>query len=409
MSFLELGVDSDLAAPIAKLGFERPTAVQNEVIPHVLEGRDTIGIAKTGSGKTAAYLLPIMTRMLKSKGRRRTRVLVLVPTRELALQVEKMTEPFTEASGFRVAAVYGGVRLGPQIKALRGNVDIVAATPGRLLDHMERGNIRLKTIEYLVLDEADRMLDIGFLPDIRRIVAQVPEKRQTLLFSATMPADVERLAVSIMENPVRLHVGDAPGAKPTMPVGITHAVYPVGRGKKVDLLVHLISQANAPSVLIFTRTRRGSDRLADRLKRAGLAVSRIHSDLSQEQRVRALEGFRHKKVQVLVATDIAARGLDVQDISHVINFDVPEDPEVYIHRVGRTARLEAKGDAFTLVAPDELLNLGRVEDSIGRRLPRIVLPEFDYGPDGPPKVTLGEAAPKPYRKRRPRRIRFKRR
>jgi ATP-dependent RNA helicase RhlE len=384
MLFQKLGLASQLDEPINRIGYVRPTPVQEQAIPTILDGKDLIACAQTGSGKTGAYILPILTRLLAMPRRRSTRVLVLVPTRELALQVQQMTRQLGYATGLGCEAIYGGVGMGPQTRALRSGVDIIAATPGRLLDHINRGNTLLRQIEILVLDEADRMLDIGFLPDIKRILARLTDKRQTLLFSATMSPDVTRLAHSIMKNPVRIHVGSS-STKSSMPVGITHAVYPVPQHLKTDFLIFLLRQQVMPSVLIFTRTKRRADVVAHRLGVEGFSVACIHSDCSQNQRQTALENFRRGKVQLLVATDIAARGIDVDKISHVINYDLPETPEGYIHRVGRTARAEAKGDAFSLVSHEEGKLLTRIEMEISRRLPLVRIPSFNYNahPKGP--------------------------
>jgi ATP-dependent RNA helicase RhlE len=395
--FQKLKLAPQLHEPINKLGYVRPTLIQEQAIPAILAGHDLIACAQTGSGKTAAYLLPILTRLLARPPQRATRVLILVPTRELALQVEEMTRQLGYATGLRCVAVYGGVGMGLQTQALRSGVDIVAATPGRLLDHMTRGNAFLGRLEVLVLDEADRMLDIGFLPDIKRILARLPHHRQTLLFSATMPPDVTRLAHSIMKNPARVQVGDG-SDKPNIPLGITHAVYPVPQHLKTDFLVFLLKQQAMPSVLIFTRTKRRADMVAHRLQQEGFSIALIHSDCSQSQRLASLDAFKKGKVQMLVATDIAARGIDVEDISHVINYDLPETPEGYIHRVGRTARAEAKGDAFSLVSHGEGDMLTRIEMEINQELPLIKLPSFNY--DAAPKPHTMPAK-RPFRRRPP--------
>jgi ATP-dependent RNA helicase RhlE len=380
MAFRRLKLHEALHPTIEKLGFTAPTPIQEQAIPAILEGRDLIGLAKTGSGKTAAYLLPIITRLLARQGPRVTRVLILVPTRELAIQVQEMAQPLGGPVGIEIAAVFGGVGFGPQIQALRSGRSMVVATPGRLMDHMRRGNARLDRIEILVLDEADRMLDVGFLPDIRRIVSRLPRQRQTLLFSATMPREIEQLAHSIMIQPQRVSVGTDGGVIPAMPVGITHAVYLVPTGRKFALLMHLVRKFNMASALIFCRTKRQAEQLSADLHHEGLSVESIHGDRPQAKRVEALDSFKAGRVRILVATDIAARGLDVEDISHVINFDLPGTGEDYIHRVGRTARVEARGDAFSLVSPDEVSALGNIEDVLGYSLPRVTDPDFDYGP-----------------------------
>jgi ATP-dependent RNA helicase RhlE len=397
MAFRKLNIHESLHSLIEKLGYTQPTPIQEKAIPAILEGHDLIGLSKTGSGKTAAYLLPIITRLLANQGPRRTRVLILVPTRELALQVQEMAQPLGSPLGIGIASVFGGVGFGPQIKALRMGDAIVVATPGRFMDHMRRGNARLDGVEVLVLDEADRMLDVGFLPDIRRIVSRLPRKRQTLLFSATMPQEIEQLAHSIMVHPVRVTVGDAGSARPTMPVGITHAVYFVNRDKKFALLLHLLRKMSMPSVLLFAKMKYSADVLFRDLKREGFRVECLHGDRSQRERIAALDAFKEGRIQILVATDIASRGIDVENISHVINFDLPSTGEDYIHRVGRTARVEARGDAFSLVSPDEYDTLGNIEDVLGYCLPRVTDPNFDYGPPSPP---MGRRRPGFGRRRR---------
>ncbi|MGQ0796865.1 MAG: DEAD/DEAH box helicase, partial [Methanobacteriota archaeon] len=370
---------------------------QREAIPPVLAGRDVIGTAQTGSGKTAAFLLPILQRLLRG-AHGRTRVLVLSPTRELAAQIEAAFRGFAKGTRLRAHAVYGGVGMGPQEHALRGGVDVVVATPGRLLDHMGRRHADFRALEVLVLDEADRMLDMGFLPDVRRIVDALPRERQTLLFSATMPEEIDRLARSVMRNPVRIAV--SPPYRP--PPTIRHEAYPVPSHLKTSLLVRLLGREDMMSVLVFVRTKRRSDRVARQVAAAGFPVARIHGDRSQSQRETALEGFRSGRHQILVATDVAARGLDVEGITHVINYDVPAVPTDYVHRVGRTARVEAEGDAITLVAPEEEADVRAIERTLGRSIPRVTLPDFDYRAPPPPKARPHEGARHPSAGRRPR-------
>jgi ATP-dependent RNA helicase RhlE len=378
MPFNELGLSPKFEPLFKKHNFVRPTPVQAQAIPAVLSGRDVVASAETGSGKTAAFLLPIITKLLGEKKSGGTRVLVLVPTRELALQVDSVAKQFAHPLGIRSFPVYGGVGYVPQEEALKNGTDIIIATPGRLLDHHQQHKTRFGELSFLVLDEADRMLDMGFYPDVRRIVLALPKKRQNLLFSATISDAVMRLANQILHDPVRVAV--TPHEQPTvLPVGITHAVYPVRQERKTDLLLHLLGQAKMPSVLIFTRTKHRAERLARRLLQEGYGVGLMHGDRTQGQRVAALEGFRRGRFQLLVATDIAARGLDVEKISHVINYDLPMTPEDYIHRVGRTARMQAKGDAFSLVALQELGQLSDIEMALGEALPRVMLPDFDGG------------------------------
>jgi ATP-dependent RNA helicase RhlE len=377
MPFDALGLSPKFAPLYKKYNFAQPTPIQAQAIPAVMSGRDVIASAETGSGKTAAFLLPIITKLLEEKKTGGTRVLVLVPTRELALQVDTVAKQFGKPLGISSFPVYGGVGYVPQEEALKGGADIIIATPGRLLDHHQQHHTRFDKLSFLVLDEADRMLDMGFYPDVRRIVSALPKKRQTLLFSATISEGVARLAHQLLTDPVRV---SAQHEQPTvLPVGITHAIYPVRQERKTDLLLHLLAQAKMPSVLIFTRTKHRAERLARRLLQEGYGVGLLHGDRTQGQRVAALEGFRRGKFQLLVATDIAARGLDVEKISHVINYDLPATPEDYIHRVGRTARMLAKGDAFSLVSLQELGQLSDIELALGEALPRVMLPDFDGG------------------------------
>jgi ATP-dependent RNA helicase RhlE len=371
--FTQLKLHPSLIKAIKELGFVRPTAIQAEAIPPALDGRDLMACAQTGSGKTAAFLLPIIHRLL-DRPRRTTRALVLAPTRELAAQIVEDLNALAVHTPVTGAAVYGGVGMGPQEHAFRSGVDIIVATPGRLMDHMRSGYARLKQIEHLVLDEADRMLDMGFLPEIRRILAQLPTRRQTLFFSATMPAPIAALAREMLRDPVSI----ATQRQAAPAAGITQAVYPVPQELKSALIVHLLRNRTMTQALVFTRTKHRANRLADTLVQAGIKSERIHGNRSQPQRTAALAGFKNGTYPVLVATDIAARGIDVDELGHVVNFDVPLVPEDYIHRVGRTGRAEATGDAFTFVAPDEEGSLRDIERAIGRRLPRITVPDFDY-------------------------------
>jgi ATP-dependent RNA helicase RhlE len=373
MSFAELGLDAELLKTTQRMGFEHPTPIQRAAIPPLMEGRDVLATAVTGSGKTAAFLLPILHR-LKGKRRGTTRALVVAPTRELAAQIAEHLRDLAGQTGVTGAAVYGGVAMGPQEHAFRKGVDVLIATPGRLLDHLQRPYARLDGVEYLVLDEADRMLDMGFLPDIRRVLTHLPAKRRTLLFSATLPAPIVELANDMLENPVALNIErkSAPAA------GITHTIFPVPHELKSHLLLTLLRQGPARSVLAFTRTKHRANRLADFLERNGVPCSRIHGNRSQAQRTEALVGFKKGQVRVLVATDIAARGIDVEALGLVVNFDVPHLPEDYIHRVGRTARVEATGDAYTFVSPEEEGEFRAIERHIGKRLPRQQVAGFDY-------------------------------
>jgi ATP-dependent RNA helicase RhlE len=355
------------------MGFTRPTPIQADAIPPALEGRDVLACAMTGSGKTAAFLLPILNQ-LAGKKRGVTRALILTPTRELAAQIDEHAKSLTVHTALSSAAVFGGVAMGPQEHAFRKGVDVLIATPGRLLDHFRFPYAKLEHLEILVLDEADRMLDMGFLPDIRRVLKHLPPRRQTLFFSATMPPPIAQLTREMLRNPFTVNLE----RKAAPAVGITQAVYPVPQNLKAPLLIELLKRGDIKNVLVFTRTKHRANRLAENLVRHGVGCERIHGNRSQAQRTEALAGFKDGRFRVLVATDIAARGIDVEALSHVVNFDVPNVPEDYIHRVGRTARAEMTGDAFTFVSPEEATDLAAIEREIGKRLPRITLSGFDY-------------------------------
>ncbi len=373
MPFSRFGLHPDLLRGVREMGFTRPTPIQSDAIPPAVEGRDVLACAMTGSGKTAAFLLPIAHRLI-GKPRGVSRALVLTPTRELAAQIEEHARELTVHTPLSAASVFGGVAMGPQEHAFRSGTDILIATPGRLLDHFRFPYAKLGHLEVLVLDEADRMLDMGFLPDIRRVLKHVPTHRQTLFFSATMPPPIAALAREMLKNPFTVNLERA--AAPA--VGITQAVYPVAQNLKAPLLLELLKRGDIKNVLVFTRTKHRANRLAETLSKRGVPCERIHGNRSQAQRTQALAGFKSGKHRVLVATDIAARGIDVEALSHVVNFDVPNVPEDYIHRVGRTARAEMTGDAFTLASPEEATELAAIERAIGKRLPRITVPGFDY-------------------------------
>jgi len=373
MPFTGFGLDPSILRAVRELGFIRPTPIQKDAIPLALSGRDVLACAMTGSGKTAAFLLPIMQRLLP-KRRGTTRALILTPTRELAAQIDADLGELAVHTPLTGAAVFGGVGMGPQEHALRSGVDILVATPGRLLDHFRQPYAKLDGLEVLVLDEADRMLDMGFLPDIRRVLRHLPARRQTLFFSATMPQPIVALAREILHDPATVNLE----RKAAPAVGITQAVYPVPQDLKSALLLELLRRGEMKTALVFTRTKHRANRLADFLGKRHVACDRIHGNRSQAQRTAALAGFKAGRFPVLVATDIAARGIDVEALSHVVNFDVPNVPEDYIHRVGRTARAEATGDAFTFVSREEESDLRAIERAIGRSLPRVTLPGFDY-------------------------------
>jgi ATP-dependent RNA helicase RhlE len=382
LSFADLDLAPEVLQAVRDAGYTHPTPIQQQAIPLALAGRDLIGLAQTGTGKTAGFTLPIVHNLIsapitdaKGEPAHRVRVLILTPTRELAAQVEESFRKYGKYTELRVVPIFGGVGIEPQSKALRRGVDVVVATPGRLLDHMERQNVSFDDLEVLVLDEADRMLDMGFAPQLNRIVSEIPPYRQTLLFSATMPPEVEALARTYLRKPVVVQIGRRSEAVST----VTHAVYPVPRERKTKLLVELLKQSDMDSVLIFTRTKHGADRVVRHLEDAGIAATAMHADKSQGERTRALEDFKSGKIRVLVATDIAQRGLDVSGISHVINYDVPQQPEDYVHRIGRTGRAAATGDAYTFMSTDEIAMVRTIERMIGQQIPRISVPGYDFG------------------------------
>ena len=373
MSFTSFKLHPDLVRGTKDLGFTRATPIQEQAIPPALAGRDLLACAMTGSGKTAAFLLPILNRLM-GKPRGTTRALVLTPTRELAAQIEQHLKELAVHTPLSGAAVFGGVGMGPQEHAFRSGVDVIIATPGRLLDHFKQPYARLSGLEVLVLDEADRMLDMGFLPDIKRVLKHLPTKRQTLFFSATMPAPIQALTRELLHDPATINLE----RKAAPAVGIRQALYPVREELKPALFVELLRRGDIGNVIVFTRTKHRANRLADYLTKEGIANAKIHGNRSQAQRTEALAGFKSGRFRCLVATDIVARGIDVEQLEHVVNFDVPHVPEDYIHRVGRTARADATGDAFTLVSPEEERDLQAIERAIGKRLPRVVVPGFDY-------------------------------
>ncbi len=398
MSFTSLGLIDRILQGVAEAGYEKPTEIQRLAIPPALEGRDVLGRAQTGTGKTAAFALPILQRLIttpaaaaeaehaaheaRRRGRHRpagpprfVRALVVTPTRELALQIEEAFKTYASHLDVRTLTVYGGVRIDKQIRRLDAGVDVVIATPGRLLDHVRRRTIDLRNVEIFVLDEVDRMFDMGFIQDVREIVRQLPRKRQTLLFSATVPDAVKRLARSIQKDVVLVEVGDQHNPVET----VTQHVYPTQRDRKLELVRRIIAEEDLDQALIFCGTRDAAHFVAARLRFSGIDAVELHSNLSQKDRQKALEGFRRGEHRVLVATDVAARGLDIEGISHVINYDVPRYPEDYIHRIGRTGRAESTGDAITLVGYEEEEFLRRIEEFIGRKFERKRYRDFDHG------------------------------
>jgi ATP-dependent RNA helicase RhlE len=372
MAFSKLGLSASVLEGVRAAGYITPTPIQLRGIPLVLGGRDIIGSAQTGTGKTAAFALPILTRL--DQHAPGPRALILEPTRELAAQVETAIRDFARFTNLKVSVVYGGVGYGRQMDDLRAGVDVLAATPGRLLDHLERGTVRLDKVQFLVLDEADRMLDMGFLPDVRRIVERCPRQRHTSLFSATIPPQIETLIQWAMNKPETIEIG----ARRTPAETVKHVIYPVSDSQKSDLLLELLKRVNYNSVLIFCRTKHGADRVVGLLKRNNHAVAVLHSNRTQREREQALQGFRSGKFEVLVATDIAARGLDIADVSHVINYDVPQHPEDYIHRIGRTGRAEHTGDAFTIMTAEDGSHVFAIERFISQKIPRVKLEGFNY-------------------------------
>lgn len=377
MSFETFNLNSGITAGIEMLGYKEPTPIQLQSIPPIMEGRDVMGLAQTGTGKTAAFVLPILQRLMMGP-QKYVRTLIISPTRELAEQTHEAIGQLGRNTKLNSATIYGGVNQNSQISRLRDGVDIVVACPGRLLDLMDQGLIDLTHIEVLVLDEADRMFDMGFLPDIRNILSRLPVRRQTLLFSATMPDDVRDMAKRILRNPITIQVGDA------APVStVSHAIYPVEPHLKTSLLFKILDCTDVASVLVFARTKARTTRLAKQMKKSGYLVTSLQGDLSQSKRLEAINGFRSGKYQVLVATDIAARGIDVSKISHVINYDMPDTIDAYTHRIGRTGRAARTGDAFTFVTHPDRAFVRTIENVLGEKLERRILNNFDYSSPAP--------------------------
>ncbi len=400
MPFKTFGLSDPLVQGILATGYTAPTEIQSQAIPAAIAGSDLIACAQTGTGKTAAFVLPILDRLSHERGggKRVVRALILTPTRELAVQIERSIVGYGRFTDLKALAVYGGVNIGSQIQSLRRGVDIVVATPGRLIDHMQRNTIKLSALEVLVLDEADRMLDMGFINDVRRIVGGLPRKRQTMLFSATISPEIKSLASDMLKSPKVIQIG-----RPRNPIDtITQHIYSVEKPLKMDLLLHMIEEWRMFSVLVFSRTKHGADKISRKLKRAGVVAISIHSGRTQNQRQRALDGFRAGKYQVMVATDIAARGIDVEGISHVINYDVPTHAEDYVHRIGRTGRAEATGDAITFVSSEEQKYLTQVSKFIGRKLKAQKCKGFSYVKSPPPEPkTPTPRSSKPSKKPKP--------
>ena len=379
MNFEQFNLDSRLMQGIKVAGYEAATPIQEAAIPAAIRGRDIIGTAQTGTGKTAAFVLPILNKLLDGP-RGMPRALIVTPTRELAEQIHQVVRALSAGTRLRSATIYGGVTASRQIKALKEGAEILVACPGRLLDLVQQRYVRLERIEILVLDEGDRMFDMGFLPDVKRIIKAVPVQRQTMLFSATFPSEVEQLAAQSMTAPQRISMGLSRPAHT-----VTHALYPVPAHLKSALLLKLLKQTATESVLVFTRTKHRAEKLARQIAHAGHRVTSLHSNRTQGQREQALSGFKSGHFRVMVATDIAARGLDVESISHVVNFDMPDTADAYIHRIGRTGRAQRTGDAFTLVTPEDNDLIRTLERIMGKPLERKTLPDFDYSPPAPPR------------------------
>jgi ATP-dependent RNA helicase RhlE len=379
---------------IRALGYTTPTPIQEQAIPPVLEGRDVMGLAQTGTGKTAAFVLPILQRLLQGP-RGRVRALIIAPTRELAEQIHVSIVTLGRDTKLRSVTIYGGVGVNPQIQTLRAGVEVVVACPGRLLDHLNQKTIDLSHVEVLVLDEADRMFDMGFLPDIRRIIKQVPAKRQTLLFSATMPDDIRKLVRDVQHDPVAVQVGHSAPANT-----VSHALYPVEQHLKTAILMELLKHTDTESILIFTRTKHRAKRIGQQLEKAGYKAASLQGNLSQNKRQAALDGFRDGSYQILVATDIAARGIDVSSISHVINYDIPDTTDAYTHRIGRTGRAAKTGDAFTFVTREDEPLVKSIERVLGEKIERRLLKDFDYKKAAPARdVEFARPPREPQRRR----------
>ena len=372
MAFAQLGLSPTVLEGIKAMGYVEPTPIQLRGIPIIMAGKDIIGSAQTGTGKTAAFALPMLTKL--GQPTQRTRALILEPTRELAAQVETAIRDFARFTNLRVAVIFGGVGYGKQIEALESGVDIIVATPGRLLDHMQEGRARLDAVEFLVLDEADRMLDMGFLPDVKRIVQKCPAHRQSMLFSATIPPEIQTLIQWAMKDPETVEIG----ARRSPAESVKHVIYPVAERQKLDLLNALLDEVHYDSVIIFCRTKDRADNVGRLLKKNNHSVAVLHSNRTQREREEALQGFRDGRFEVLVATDIASRGLDIADVSHVVNYDVPQHPEDYVHRIGRTGRAAATGDAFTIMVAEDQPYVQRIERFIGKGIERVKMEKFDY-------------------------------
>jgi len=391
MDFKTFNFHPQVSAGVAAAGYTAPTPIQEQGIPPVMQGLDVMGLAQTGTGKTAAFALPILHRLMQGE-RGKVRALIVARTRELAEQINEAINQLGKQTRLKSITIYGGVGINPQIDKLKRGVEIIVACPGRLLDHIGQGTVNLSHLEVLVLDEADQMFDMGFLLDLRKILKNIPEKRQTLLFSATMPDDIRRLASEILSKPVTIQVGSS-----APPVTVSHAIYPVGQHLKTGLLLELLQHTDTDSVLVFTRTKHRAKRLGEQLEKAGYKAASLQGNLSQNRRQAALDGFRDGSYQILVATDIAARGIDVSQISHVVNYDIPDTPEAYIHRIGRTGRAARSGDAFTLVTSEDTVMVRVIEKKLNAQIERRTIEGFDYSVPAPHKDSEFARPPQPPR------------
>ena len=393
MTFDDFSFAPSVRAGVDAAGYQTPTPIQEKALPLVIEGRDVMGLAQTGTGKTAAFALPILNRIVSDKKDRRfVRALVVAPTRELAEQINDSFKSLGKETGVRTATVYGGVKINPQISKLRDGIDVVVACPGRLLDHINQGTINLSRLEFLVLDEADQMFDMGFLPDIRRIIKQLPHDRQTLMFSATMPEDIKRLSGEALRNPEVVQIGRVSAAQT-----VAHALYPVQNHLKTALLLEILRHTDTGSVLVFTKTKHRAKRVGELIEKAGYKAASLQGNLSQNRRQAALDGFKDGTFQILVATDIAARGIDVSGVSHVINYDIPDTTDAYIHRIGRTGRAAQTGDAFTLVDREDEYTIRQIERAVGKPIERRTMESFDYSAPAPARDTEFSRPPMPPR------------
>ncbi|MGA7615068.1 MAG: DEAD/DEAH box helicase, partial [Thermoanaerobaculia bacterium] len=384
MPFQSLGLGPKLIRAVQDAGYVEPTPIQAKAIPPILEGRDVVGVAQTGTGKTAAFVLPMLEHLSRTPSRRGMRALVIAPTRELVTQIDENVRNYARHLSLRFATVYGGVGERPQIAALRRGVDLVVATPGRLIDLMQQGHVSFADLQFVVLDEADRMLDMGFLPPIRRIVQALPKKRQGLLFSATMSKEIESIAAEFVHNPVTVEIG----RRSTPAEAVSQHVIHVSKEQKIEMLIHLLRDEALEMVLVFSRTKHGADKIARKLEQARITTATLHSNRTQGQRLQALKKFRSGAVRVLVATDIAARGIDVDGISHVVNYDFPPQPEDYVHRIGRTGRAHAIGDALSFVTADDEENLRTLEKFLRRGIPKKVVAGIMVRPSAPSSTSV---------------------